>query len=148
MEPKGEEGGTSNLLNLEADTWNITDGVTLTTETGHEHLVVLVHETHGTILGHEACNSLVVLFQLHTHTLTDSRVGLLGFDGDLLDDDASGLGCAREGLLPARDSVGLGVLLVGPSVRKHKHMFKILSILRNRAVTGARSERAASLLTC
>ena len=117
VQPKGEKGGTSDLLDLEADTWEITDGVTLTTETGHEHLVVLVHEGHGTVSRYEACNSLVVLFQLHAHTLTDSRVRLLGLDGDLLDDDARGLSGTGEGLLPARDSVGLGVLLVGPSAQ-------------------------------
>ena len=56
MEPKDQERGTSYLLNLEAGTWNITDGLTLTVETGHEHLVILVHDTHGTITVHEAAH--------------------------------------------------------------------------------------------
>ena len=99
---------TSNLDNLESDTWNITDGVTLTTETSDEHLVVLVNETHTTIAGHVASNSLVVLFELNSDTLTHGGVGLLGFNTNLLDDDAGGLRCASEGLLPSGDSVRLG----------------------------------------
>ena len=120
MEPQGEQGGASDLLNLESHTWNITDGVTLTTEASNEHLVVLINEAHSTVAGDVASNSLVVLFELHSDAFTNSRVGLLGFNTDLLDDDAGGLRCAREGLLPAGSSVALSVRLIGPSVRRRK----------------------------
>ena len=118
MEPQGQQRGTGDFLNLEAHTWDITDGVTLTTETSNEHLVVLVDERHATITRHVASNSLVVLFELNSHALTHGRVGLLGFDTNLLDDDASGLSGSGERLLPLGDGVGLAVSLVGPSKRE------------------------------
>ena len=118
VEPEGEKRGVGDLLDLEADTWDITDGVTLTTETGDKHLVVLINEAHSTVARHVARNSLVVLFELNSHALTHGRVGLLGFDTNLLDDDASGLSGSGERLLPLGDSVGLAVSLVGPSKRE------------------------------
>ena len=109
MKPKGKKGGASDLLNLESHTWNITDGVTLTTETGNEHFVVLIDEGESTVTGDVRSNSLVVLFELHSDALTNGGVGLLGFDSNLLNNNASGLRRASEGLLPARDRVSLGV---------------------------------------
>ena len=109
MKPKGKKGGSSNLLNLEADTWDITDGVTFSTETGNEHFVVLIDEGESTVTGDVRSNSLVVLFELHSDALTNGGVGLLGFDSNLLNNNASGLRRASEGLLPARDRVSLGV---------------------------------------
>ena len=109
MQPKGQQGSASDLLNLESHTWNITDGVTLTTETGNEHFVVLIDEGESTVTGDVRSNSLVVLFKLHSDALTNGGVGLLGFDSNLLNNNASGLRRASEGLLPARDRVSLGV---------------------------------------
>ena len=115
MQPEGEKRSAGDLLNLESHAWDITDGVTLTTETGNEHLVILINEAHSTVTGHVACNSLVVLFELHSHALTDGRVGLLGFNTNLLNYDAGGLRCAREGFLPTGGSVGLLIGLLSPS---------------------------------
>ena len=115
MQPQGQQGGASDLLNLESHTWNITDGVTFTTETGNEHFVVLIDEGESTITGDVRSNSLVVLFELHSDALTNGGVGLLGLDSNLLDNDASGLRRAREGFLPARDRVSLGVRFLSPS---------------------------------
>ena len=115
MQPKGKQGSASDLLNLESHTWNITDGVTLTTETGNEHFVVLIDEGESTVTGDVRSNSLVVLFELHSDALTNGGVGLLGFDSNLLNNNASGLRRASEGLLPARDRVSLGVRFESPS---------------------------------
>ena len=101
MQPKGKQGSASDLLNLKSHTWNITDGVTLTTETGNEHFVVLIDEGESTVTGDVRSNSLVVLFELHSDALTNGGVGLLGFDSNLLNNNASGLRRASEGLLPA-----------------------------------------------
>ena len=109
MQPKGKQGSASDLLNLESHTWDITNGVTLTTETGNEHFVVLIDEGESTVTGDVRSNSLVVLFELHSDALTNGGVGLLGFDSNLLNNNASGLRRASEGLLPARDRVSLGV---------------------------------------
>ena len=63
---------------LETDSRNISDGVTRTTESSNQDLVVLVHKVQATIARHEGSDLLSVLDQLHTHALTNGRVGLLG----------------------------------------------------------------------
>lgn len=118
VEPEGEEGGRSDLHDLETDTGQITDGVTGTSEASHEHLVVLLHEGHATIARHEASNSLVVLFELHSHALTHGRVGLLGLDADLLDNDAGSVRTPSKRLLPLGVLVSLLVTLISPSIHQ------------------------------
>lgn len=95
--PQGEQTDTGNLDDLESHTGNITLGLALTTETSQEHLVVLVHEVQATVVGDESRDLLSVLDQLHTHTLSDGGVGLLGLDTDLLEDDSLGVGRTTEG---------------------------------------------------
>ena len=116
MAPESEKASVGDLDDLEADTGKITDGLTAATETGDEDLVVLVNETKTSILGDEAGDSLVVLFELHSDTLTDGGVGLLGLDTNLLDDDTGGVGAALEGLAPLSGLMSELVLLVGPAV--------------------------------
>ena len=88
VQPESEKRGVRNLGNCETDSWNITDGVTRTTETNDEHFVVLINEAHTTVAGHVGSNSLVVLFELHSDALTHGGVRLLGFDTDLLNNNA------------------------------------------------------------
>ena len=64
--------------NLETDSRNISDGVTRTTESSNQDLVVLVHKVQATIARHERSDLLSILDQLNTHALTNGRVGLLG----------------------------------------------------------------------
>ena len=63
--------------NLETDSRNISDGVTRTTESSNQDLVVLVHKVQATIARHERSDLLSILDQLNTHALTNGRVGLL-----------------------------------------------------------------------
>ena len=59
-------------------TGDISDGVALPTETGHQHLVVLLHVVETAVPRHERRDLLTVLDQLDTHTLPDGGVRLLG----------------------------------------------------------------------
>ena len=101
-EPKGQKTATSGLNNLKSDTRKITFGMTRSTETGNEHFVILINETHATISWHVGSDLLVVLSQLNSNTLSNSRVWLLGFDSYLFDDDTSSMGCLSEWFLPLR----------------------------------------------
>ena len=116
MGPEGVETATSDLGDKETHSGKITDGVTGTTETGDEDLVVLVNEGHATITGNEAGDSLIVFFELDSDTLSDTGVGLLSLNADLLDDDAAGVGGTLERLSPLGGLVSLLVALVSPSV--------------------------------
>lgn len=79
-----KQGNTGDLDDFEADTWDITNGVTGATESRNEHLVVLLDEVQTTITGYESSDLLAVLDQLHSARLTDSGVGLLRLDSDTL----------------------------------------------------------------
>ena len=118
MTPKCAETTSSDFDNLESDSWQITLSVSGSTETSHEDVVVLIDETHTTISWDVSGNSLVVLLQLNSHTLSDGGVWLLGLDGDLLDDDTGSVGSLTEWLLPLGSGVLLLITQIGPSVIK------------------------------
>lgn len=81
--PESEETDTGDLDDLEADTGNVTLGLSATTETGNEDLVVLVGEVQATVVGNEGSDLLAVLDELDTNALANSGVGLLGLNTDL-----------------------------------------------------------------
>lgn len=86
-------------------------------ETRDEDLVVLVDVVEATIAGDEGGDLLAVLDELNTDALTDSGVGLLGLDTDLLEHDALGHGGATHGVgLHGGDGMGLAVLLIPPAL--------------------------------
>ena len=114
---EGDERDTRDLDDLEADTWNISDGVSGTTESSNENLVVILNEGEATVTGDESGDLLSVLDELNTDALADSRVRLLGLNTELLKHDSLGVGGSREGVgLPDRSKVGLLVFLVGPTL--------------------------------
>ena len=135
MGPKGEEASVGDLDDLKTDTGEITDGLAGATETGNEDLVVLVNETEASILGHEAGNSLVVLFELHSHTLTDGGVGLLGFNTNLLNNDTGGVGATLEGLAPLGGLMSELIFLIGPAIESSLDAELASSIDSSRFVT-------------
>ena len=120
MEPKCTDAGVGNLDEFKTHTWQITDGVTGTTETSNEDLIILITEAHSTILGHVGSNSLVVLLELDSNALTHGRVGLLSLDTDFVDDDSSSVRATSERLFPLGDLVSCLILLIGPSIAKEK----------------------------
>ena len=110
------ERHTGNLDDLEANPRDITNGVTLTTETSDENFIVFIGEVQATIARDEGSNLLAVLDELNAHALTDSRVRLLGLDTDLFQDDTLGVRATSERLLPLRTQVRLVEILVGPAL--------------------------------
>ena len=106
MEPECADAGVGNLDEFKTHTWQITDGVTGTTETSNEYLIILITEAHSTILGHVGSNSLVVLLELDSNALTHGRVGLLSLDTDFVDDDSGGVGTSCKWLFPSSDLIG------------------------------------------
>jgi len=89
--PQSQQTDTRHLNYLESNTGNITLGLALTTEAGEEDFVVLVDKVQATVIGYESSDLLAVLDKLYTNALSDSRVRLLGFDTDLLEDDTLGV---------------------------------------------------------
>ena len=87
-----------------------------TTETSYKNFVILINVVQTTITGYEGSNLLSILNKLNTHTLSDSGVGLLGLNTELLEDDALGVGAAGEGLLPLGTEVRLVEVLVRPAL--------------------------------
>lgn len=78
--PQSPQGDTGNLDGLEFNTGNITDGVTLATETGNQDFVVDFDKVQATVIGDESSDLLASTSQLNTDTLTNGRVGLFRFD--------------------------------------------------------------------
>jgi hypothetical protein len=85
--PKGQESNVGDLDGLELDSGNITNGVTLATETGNKDFVVDFDEVETAVVGDESSDLLAVLQQLDTDTLTDGRVGLLRLNTTIKTDD-------------------------------------------------------------
>ena len=116
--PEGEKRHTGHLHYLETHSWHISHGVTLSAESGNEHLVVIVEEREAAVLRHEGSDTLVVLLELHAHALSDSGVGLLGLDGDLLDHDSGSVRRATEGTSPPAATLSLVVVVICPAAQE------------------------------
>ena len=118
--PESKKSATSDLNNLESDSWNITLGVTRSTETSNEALVVLLNEGHTTISWDVGGDSLVVLLKLNSNALSNTGVRLLGLYGNLFNDDSSGVRSILEWLLPLGTGVLLLVSEIGPPIMSQK----------------------------
>lgn len=115
--PQCRETHSGDLDNLESHSRNISLGLALTTETREEDFVVFVDKVETTIIGNESSDLLSVLDQLDTNTLSDGRVGLFGFDTDLLEDYTLGVGGSTEWRgLELRSEGTLLVGQIGPSL--------------------------------
>ena len=82
------EGNIGHLADLESDSGNVSHGVTLTTKSRDQNLVVLLDEVEATVVGDEGGDLLAVLDELDSHALTDGRVGLLSLNTNLLQDNS------------------------------------------------------------
>ena len=74
---EGIEGHVGDLADLESDAGDVTNGVTLTSESTDQDLVVLLNKVQATVIGDKSCDLLAVLDQLHTNALSmDGKGGL------------------------------------------------------------------------
>ena len=64
------EGYVGDLADLESDTGNITNSVTLTSESTDQDLVVLLNEVQTAVIGDESGDLLAILDQLDTDALS------------------------------------------------------------------------------
>lgn len=65
---------------LKSNSGNVTDGMTLATETGDQNLVVFFDVVQATITRNECGDFLAVLDELDSNALADGGVRLLSFD--------------------------------------------------------------------
>ena len=111
---EGEQGNALNSHNFEADARNISLGLSLFTETGHQHLVVFSKVVEATVPRDEGSDLLAILLEHDSDTLTDGGVGLFGLNTDLLDNQSLGHAAAHEGIFESRTEQSSIVLLIVP----------------------------------
>ena len=75
---EGVKGHVGDLADLESDAGNVTDSVTLTSESTDKDLVVLLNEVQTAVIGDESSDLLAVLDQLDTDALSMDMNGELG----------------------------------------------------------------------
>uniref|UniRef100_A0A671QJ70 Uncharacterized protein n=1 Tax=Sinocyclocheilus anshuiensis TaxID=1608454 RepID=A0A671QJ70_9TELE len=116
---QSQKRNVGHLHHLETNTGNITHGVSLSTESRHQNLIVFLltcvnpvylNEVQAAVVGDESCDLLTVLDQLDPDALSDGRVGLLGFNHN-----AFGVRSSTEGVgLQSGAQMGLLVLFIMP----------------------------------
>uniref|UniRef100_A0A665VL01 Uncharacterized protein n=1 Tax=Echeneis naucrates TaxID=173247 RepID=A0A665VL01_ECHNA len=113
---ESQQGHVGHLDHLETNSGNISHGVTFTSESCHQNLIVLLciylDEVEATIVGDEGGDLLAVFDELNSHTFPDGRVGLLSLNTS---HDALGVRGSSEGIsLKGSAQMGLLVLFVVP----------------------------------
>uniref|UniRef100_A0A8C8UN14 Uncharacterized protein n=1 Tax=Peromyscus maniculatus bairdii TaxID=230844 RepID=A0A8C8UN14_PERMB len=102
--------------NLKADSRNITYSMTFSTKSSNQNFITDTHlnEVQAAIVGHESCDLLAVLDELHPDTLPDGRIGLFGFNPSETHDSLGMGGTSKRIGLQGCAQVGFLVLLIMP----------------------------------
>ena len=80
---KGVQGDVGDFDDLESDSGDVADGVSLSAESCDEDFVVLLDKVEAAVARHERRDLLAVLDQLDADALPDRGVRLLGLNADL-----------------------------------------------------------------
>lgn len=111
------ETSVGDLDDLETNAGNISLGLTLTTETRDEDLVVLVDVCEGTVPRDEGSDLLTVLDKLHSDSLTNGRVRLLSLDTETLNNNTLSVRSTTKRIgLQGSTEVSLLEILIVPAL--------------------------------
>jgi len=114
---EGQKRDIGHFHHLETNTWDITDGVSRSTESGDQDFVVFLDVIQTTVLWYERGDLFAVLDELYPDALSDGRIGLFGLNADLLKHDAFDVRSASERIgLQSCAGVSLLVIFVCPSL--------------------------------
>uniref|UniRef100_A0A8C4T718 Uncharacterized protein n=1 Tax=Erpetoichthys calabaricus TaxID=27687 RepID=A0A8C4T718_ERPCA len=69
-----------NLHNLESDSRDISHGMAFTTKPSNQNFIIFLKRKTKSKIKHLFCDLLAILDKLDSHTLSDGRVRLLGFN--------------------------------------------------------------------
>merc|ERR1719493_21221 len=78
-------------LDLEPNTWDVSNGVTLSSEPGYQHFIVFFDVVERSVSRYEGGDFLAVFNQLDTNTLSDGRVRLFGLNANLFQNNSLGV---------------------------------------------------------
>ena len=73
-------GNIGYFNHLNADSRNITYSMTFSTKSSNRNFIIFLNEVQAAIIGHERCDLLAVLNELHPDTLPDGRIWLFGLN--------------------------------------------------------------------
>ena len=124
VSPKCMETASCNFDDLESNTWEITLGMSWSTETGNQNFVVLINETHTTVPWNVGGDSLVILLELNPNTLSNGGVWLLGFDGNLLNNNTSCVRSTYEWFFPLRSWILFLETQISPPNQRKWYKYK------------------------
>uniref|UniRef100_A0A8D0FKM5 Uncharacterized protein n=1 Tax=Strix occidentalis caurina TaxID=311401 RepID=A0A8D0FKM5_STROC len=115
---QGQQRNIGYFDNLEANSRNVTNSVTLPTETSNQNFIILLqwkttNIKPATIVRNKSCYFFAILNQLDSNTFPDGRVGLFSFYSTKMEAHGKKLAKIRVGL-QRRAQVSLLVLLVVP----------------------------------